>query len=534
MTTSSYQQSVVNLAVKNAYISTKPTLINYLLNRLFPGGPKLLSLWIIYNNMLKRSLESESNYEARRLRIRELYFLLQSFKFEEENNINLNIISVFLRSLIIFQFDLKRSFKIPKPLIIPQNFDFKQILVPQNSSGNSCFCDVVLVAMFLSTTTYDLIFQKDNLFTYLWEDELFLKGLPEETMMENKITNSKCFLLQLERLQKMDMTVLEIQKKAIENTKKIASKLLDSLLVIAKNLRKTLTFRTLEEESVDLGEKVELFRILLAKECKWQEKLEQEDAAEFFETILGIGNFESAFFSMTRKIRIDSFSSQKQGHIFQKIPPFIRTFNNAPSWQTLEIDLFLKINAFKEGNSIQKLIDLEFLEEMSQTEHKKGIDNVFVSYMRSIDKTMVDTNELFLINEGFTVNTREVMRFIKVPKVFFFVLRRTVQRELPTGEKTLVRPATKVTIPEDEKITIPVFESNDKFHYRITAIACQIGSLDVGHYVLYFRYANLDQWLYYDDLRGKKGVVQVDIHAEGFHKKSIEKNAYLFWASRVL
>lgn len=483
-------------------------------------------LWIIYRELYRQAIQSRSHILGgnstrdkfqsyhRRIIIYQISTILKdldSLAFSEklgEGSILPNLLydpnskgwfsypSVFLESLIVFLMDIDNE-KITHGTITP----FPTIIetgkistvLPMNLA-ESCFCDSVLVAMFLSTDFYDILLNENNNFIFPWKDEGLLDSLYRDReksitgrkwikLMKNTVATSACY-----KPQKGDAT------RTVDKVKKIQGKLLD----IVKTIREHQLQDT--EKSKELAEKVSQLRKQLKDDCERGTVVKQEDPIEFFLTILAIGSW---------------------GPIFL---PIMLEMSNTP--------VFL-------GTSITDRVSVNIaLPEEQITSFR------FMNEDRHPLQTLIDWNLDYIQNGDRTVTSSA---FLRVPEIFAFKVGRIKQ----VGKGPPKKDKTEITIPEDDKFKIPVMrlpaninlsvaeigslifnQKSNLWDYEIIAIACQTGGVtETGHFVLYFKYNGTGDWFYYND--AGPVLQKVDIHENGKHKTIIEQNAYLFWAKRL-
>lgn len=479
------------------------------------NNDQIISLWILYDELYKKALISranpDNNWFVRRLIVNQIMDLKKKIPDQEK-------LFPFLDSLILISIDINsrilESFKknVPqlKPTIISNTGN--KILIPSNSSGSSCFCDSVLVAMFLSTNKYDIIIDETIIpFSFFWEDERLQneKDLSWIKLIEKPIEESDCFKIQ----------------KNKEKTLEIIKSLRGDLNVIISKMRKYKDLHVnYTNKSQKLGDMITFFRIKFNNNCKRSAPRGQDDPSEFILRILDMGGWGSLFYPIIREIRKDTFEDINDKNIFSNVNPFLRI-----SIKNLNI-IYLKPP--ENPIELQTLINNYFLTETSNILYKPANKNdTFYQYIIRQDKNLKN-NWLQFKNDGFNIITSINIKLFRIPDPIILSIPRG---SFGSTERTF----TKVFIPKNEIIKISIMESPEKIstlhqiQYRLIAIMCHLSATrETGHYVIYFRYS--DKWYYYDDneLDIRDTLQEEDIHDE-INKGIIEKNSYVFLATRI-
>ncbi len=388
-------------------------------------------------------------------------------------------------------------------------------MVPSNSSGSSCFCDVVLVAMFLATRGYDEVLSRDP-FARAWRDSLVyddaLVGLGWLKKLREDVKTSPCFSRHLERG--------ETESSAVANTERDGRKTQTLLRErIVRPMRTRVSVSALGTAGNILGDVVSELRSALL-ECGFMGELfQQEDSEELFEAILRVGEWRALFLPIVRRTREITFRGTVGGHDLAKaVPP-----RTVVEMDPVHVILQFPPDPRREGEPLQGLLtSTYFLPEESWEE----LNRSYLEYIREAAPKLrkVDDEGFLSVDASARIVTRE--RLLKVPDPFAFSLRR-VTHERGSPERNNI----KALLPGDGVLEIPSPERG--LRYRIFAIACQTGGDQSGHYFLYFRCSgsrDADSWYYYND-RGPE-LKRVDVR-DPWEENFISQNAYLFWAERI-
>lgn len=505
-------------------------------HRLFPGRTSTISLWIAYENLYEKALRSrlvngDLSWYTRRVLVRQIIALKKQFTLTLDDP---RKVEVFLDSLILISMDVLP--KITNPVVEFPLVDFplkpltKVAVVPSNESGSSCFCDVVIVAMFLATDRYDILLTDTNPFQFFWADkfsETEIALIPWIINLISFIGKSPCYFVQLEQLTKGSeprSNIIEDSERAKELTKQ---KLKQMAILLREHIVKPMRGYEKTTESNDIGKSISNLRTKITDECGRLKssigEFRQDDASEFFRTLLEIGGWQSIFLPVLRHVRTDTFSESGVPRTLDKVrgvKPWIRTTIEAPGIIQFSIH----------DDSIQTAID-HFFFEADENVDKDIESGTFFEHVLLQDPNLIGT--ISSIN----VDTSIEKQLFRLSDPLVFTLKRVVPTRFnPKGERIF----TRVSIPPDDQIKFPIMESHtDKqsaIPYRIYAIVCHSGATALsGHYVLYFRYGN--RWYFYDDAFPVK-FEEVSIHDDPKKKKEdhrgfVQRNAYLFWAERV-
>ncbi len=519
------------------------------LRAVWPSRSLVGNLWYLYQRLHSkagrvRRLSSSSTvvFLERRLLVSEI--VAHRLVFGEKESTGtlapaLGYMESLVASLIEPSVELPRLDTLPGIVIAGRG---TSIVVPRNMSGTSCFCDVVLVAMFLATDQYDTIFAPGASFANLWQDAMPLRAaqvmadwvpnlailLPEE---------SPCFTEQFE----ID------EENAEENTRRAVKRLVRQLENIVRLMRVPAPLTDYDKKARDLGLNVTQFRLTLFNDClrhgaRDREALVEDDAAEMYRIILQLGGWSPIFMPIVRQARVDHFKKyQTDVFLLDGVSPLVRVNILPPGPQRLDF-----VAEFTDGESLQQLINLNFLGEVHDVENvtlpRSATllrENPFAQHIKQVDPDMYGHELRSLQSVGFTVHTTTKLRLAYVPKVFVFSLARGVPSRLSRESH---RVFTQVSLAPGQTLDIPVLESEALVKYRIIAMACHIlfGSTS-GHYVLYFRRGGINPWFFYNDLGAQIERVDLDDpsgmlpmgNPSMTNKEFVERNAYLFWATRM-
>ncbi|HEC66357.1 MAG TPA: hypothetical protein ENI23_13805 [bacterium] len=470
-----------------------------------------LRVWILYRKLYATSLKTRFSSETKTVDSNLSWFkrrillhnILQQYDLLNIKH-SLREEWTFLESLIIFLMDIDPKIKPPPNLpSIPPLFPEKDkisVVLPGNPTGTSCFCDVVFVAMFIATNKYDRILSGENLFEYPWAD----KQLENRNFVWIKayyqVKDSACYLTQLDKAK-------ENENQAKMETKKTAKDFQKSIFEIVKRIR---SYAGEEQNKVQESEfiafKISQLREKLEKECgivaKSGGRFIQEDTTAFFLNILAIGGWHGTFLSVIMGIEITELGQVT-----------IYPFNSEiPS---------LSITDSKGGTPLQTIIDENWF-----TRRVIIVENMLARVSQGFVR--ISDPFVFLILRGIGVGTIEKQK--RISTIITFPEDDTIklsimhyqneETQLPSIPKTTVSPISNL--------------SKTTWNYKIFAIACHtsLGSLQEGHYVLYFKYPGRDnEWFLYDDIHPIPK--RVNIHKDQDHKQTIEQDGYLFWADRT-
>lgn len=533
-------ERVAFLAVRDAHVLRKKPLLN-LVYGILPADSTLVSLWITYVSLYKKAVsEKKASLPFSRTLMKAELTFHRNFHFKnvqtKQNGQLLLIPFAYLDSLIVFLMDpVSLSFPPPSfnlPTLAKTHFG--TVVVPSNEAGNSCFCDVVLVAMFLATDRYDVLLVKENMFSFFWKDD-FLQDMDLVmnwvSSIQSSLDTSACF----EQQRKKDP--VDALKKTADAADNIRTLLREHIVLPMRTPAQEDTYPI---QTFALGRAVSTFRRQLIKDCG-RGTMGQDDASEMFRTILEVGGWGPLFFPMTRETRVDTFVDfLGKESLFENVPALVRSHIQAPELPRLEFS-----KGFKTGDSLQRLIDMNFLGEVRDEEHifmEPLSPGVFEDYIFEHDPDMYLTNLESFQKNGFRVRTVISPRLARVPDLFAFAVARGVPGVLfPEGRRVF----TRVSIPVGEIIRVPFLDHTpevpNETMYRVVAMACHLGvGGEAGHYVLYFRYAEGNTWYFYDDMNATLNVVDIHedvkpvfaVHASS-HRQVIQENAYLFWAIKI-
>ena len=555
-------------------VSNDLPLVTYVFNPNFSLGFQLLHLqnpslkstshlWIIYRQLYEQVLrsriytssgkgnelrEERMKFYRRRIIVRQIFTILSSLDLfgtkapqeksllpdflknitEKERDRWLVIPSTFLESLIVFLMD-SEPYKVPPTITRLSTFSLvdnqqRELLpvLPYNVQGQSCFCDSLLVAMFIAHDFYDIMLDENQIFNiFPWED----KQLTEERFadefrpwigyMKSEAKDSACYKTYEKEKEetKQEHTLSDKEVEEVRNKTIVSLKELQILMrTLVNYMRQHVKKGSIDENFTNSYETVLGFFVSnLRKElfkCSRGEETKQEDISEMFRSLLEVGSWGNRFLPVALKINFEEYSREST---------LLHT-NTTVTIQGPDLPFFLMKK--RETQSLQDLISSHLnavtKEEKEQVLLKK----------RKLDRVLSSTSG-----------------FVRLPDVLPFRVQRFdfISMDIPSWKIGI-----SVTIPENQELNIPImsYSANNipmehNWRYRITAMACHLGDTErSGHYVLYFRYNGTgDQWYYYNDVSssggGKNQLLKVDIYKDQNHKDTIEKHAYLFWAKRL-
>jgi len=464
-----------------------------------------LRSWQIYRNLYDISLKTRSldetgivskmNYYKRRL-------LVENIKKQHDDLLNNDLSSKEIRSvlesLIVFLMDTGEEMQRPKSLAsISSKLPVKNQLLPSNPTRSSCFCDVVIVAMFLSTDKYDAILSEENLFKFMWVDKQLEKWIVDDVIW----TNNLGLLNQIKGSLCHDPGMKGSDKEIEQIVRTSAKKIISQLFNIAEKIR---SLEEADQKSKNkLAEDVKGLRVSI-QECKGfggveglsgKKEFVYEDAIQFFRSILSVGGWTGNFLSIWMVIRINEERTVQ-------IPKF-------------DISLpLLNIQNIDPRSSLQITIDRNWFTRQSGLDDpgwtiSRGFIRISDPFVFSITRDLWNEKSI-----TFPKNDR-----IKIPIMYY------------QNDKTLLQSDETLLQPNSKTNASPISDlSKTTWEYRIFAIACYLSSMK--HYVLYFKFPGDNRnWYYYNDL----GPVfrKADIYKDGEDKTMIETLSYLIWAERI-
>ncbi len=388
--------------------------------------------------------------------------------------------------------------------------------VPSNSSGSSCFCDVVLVAMFLATQGYDEVLYREP-FERGWRDKIVyddnLVGLDWLEKLREEATSSPCFI----QHQKQGADESLAVALTLEKSEEMQALLVDR---IVRPMRLMVSVDILQCEANALGKVISELREGLL-ECGFMGQLfGQEDSEELFTGILRIGEWDALFLPIVRLTHENTFSGTVGGYDLSKTVPKHVVVDLDPVHAILEFPTEPR----GEGEPLQRLLDSSYFRPVESWEE---LNESYLKYIWEVAPELKGKTKSDFLSVNATVRTVSQWQLLRVPDPFAFSLRR-----LTYERGVVVRNENRVLLPKDGIIEIPPPATD--LRYRIFAIACQFGEADRGHYVLYFRCSgssDSDSWYYYNDTGGPE-LIAVNMREEE-REIFISKNAYLFWAERI-
>ncbi|KKK91794.1 hypothetical protein LCGC14_2709370, partial [marine sediment metagenome] len=356
------------------------------------------------------------------------------------------------------------------------------MVVPTNVTGSSCFCDVMIVAMFLSTNFYDRILYETELFEFQWVN---VELIEEKENIEwikfliNDIKRSACFETQKVILQKKKISDKKLENLTEETTKTLMKEFQNILIDTVRIMRNPIFEKRYIILSNVISQNITSLRIKLRDSCGRGQPsgLFQEDTVEFFNSIMAIGNWETVYLSIIKEIKEYSFEFKiRNENIFKNVKPLIKFDIEPPG--------IFKLLILKNLGELQKLITTYFekKEENTQEISFKELPESYKNYIFSKDPdslSKIESDQKMKIIE----KTSRIL--IRIPDVFVFTLGRI------TEENTKI--STNISIPANEILFIPVLRNSNIKKYKIQAIICQRGDVTGGHYLLYFKFKNKDK-----------------------------------------
>ncbi len=485
---------------------------------LFPSLPSSRA-WLLYDSLLRAVVRARGPAAASRRRV-----LAAQIPGVVARKMGNSAARAYVGSLLAMLID-------PIPIPPPPEFpgvpcplvsSRMRVPVPEHSGGSSCFCDVVLVAMFLGTSGYDeLLFRKAS--SPVWQDALVDdKAIPSPVWVHELRWNleiNRCFA----RHKYLGMNEEAAEKATLEDIKGLQRLLAEG---IAGPMRTLIPKDLFVQESHKIGESVIQLRKRL-RDCGFMGVGgAQEDSEELFNAILYMGEWNGLFWPILRKTLKRTITGTVRGQRLEKsIPP--RT--------TVTIDVtFLFINfppdplgsVFPLPHLLQHLLDDAYSSSSSTDEVEKELGEGDFDYIRENLQSLTHLTDDELGAGDLEIQYVSKERLLRVPDPFAFSLRRMTHEH-----GAAVRKENLVLLPDDHVIEVP--SPGGDLRYRIFAIACQEGTARSGHYTLYFRCSGSpdpNSWYYYNDMGPK--LTAVDMGNEK-RKNFISKNAYLFWAERI-
>ena len=406
--------------------------------------------------------------------------------------------------------------------------------LPSNRS-HSCFCDVVLVAMFMSSTAYDALLAGWHV--VLWRDAYVRAGMARLGVqwpfaLFPDVTDLPCFHEQLRQQQAAGETDAEAVRLARESALRIAEQvrrlLADSVVV---NMRTVVHDETLRRQFVAaVTDGVEQLRRTLSEQCALFDVEEAtgeavfgpDDAAVFFHALLDVGGWGPAFLPVVRNVRAQRFSLVLPGttrDLLADVPPRV-TAEVSP---TVRVPV-LSFPQGAGGTTLQAVIDAAFLHD-PVVEDSPSIRSHLDYILRERPDLASEFVPVLLPMRQPKTWTSDWQRLARVPDVFVFALARGAHS---SAGPDVQRVFTAASVERGERVLVPVLDGgvDARLPYRVAAMVLEQGL----HYTLYLRVGGVgDQWYFYDDQSSE--MPRVDIHQEPL-RTTIAQNAYLFWAVR--
>ncbi len=394
-------------------------------------------------------------------------------------------------------------------------------VMPRNVA-NSCFCDSVIVAMFLATDAYDRHLSEEP-FLLPWRDSP--GGVPHpapEWLRETVpvVENSLCYQKNAEALglnsDPPAATPEEVKQFTLESIRKLQGTLRD-LVVNVMRVRVSDREQYLGAQET-IGLAIENFRETLSQECGGGEGVAgQEDAVEFYEHILQAGGWlplHSVTFRTVKKTTyVDRDASR---NLFASLIP---TYS-------VHVDLraALRTRLGERRAPLQELIDAAFRPVLSTDVITPKRDTGVFEAAYEQDPRLRENVAKYPDTTEFELSFETTEEIARLPDdVLVFVVDRFALEE---GE--MRRVATEVDLPRDG-----VVRFRGSVDYSLIAVVCRIGDTPQGaHYFLYFRRG--DRWYRYDDTvtSPEEPARSVRLTDEAV-RKEIEETGTIFWAKKI-
>lgn len=388
---------------------------------------------------------------------------------------------------------------------IPKLKDYRNLIVPKNDSGSSCFCDAVLVAMFLTSHENDKLLPRIPFSGgdfYPWEEaegetELFL------SLFDEKIPK---------------VILMSTLKSSCRNVNE-ANELIDLLMTIVTQMRDVPNTKKDRDEKTELvGQIITVFRGELFDKCDIGTPFQQESAPLFLVNMVRLNHMNPVLFPLIREIRVDSFYSGNRR--VEAVPDLVNFGIPDPVLTTLNP------GEGKKPRTLQEVINSEYfpnieIELLKDPESfKKG--GIFANHINKFTRVENIKN--------LAVERKLVRSFIKLPKVLVLEMSRALPTQF--GPRKI---QFDITIPDSMQLTIPMFEPTNSnpinITYRIIAIVCHTSGLlgiESGHYITYFLpYEEKNNWLLYNDV-AEQMLVNADI-TKSPHANTIKRDAVLYF-----
>ncbi|KKL98621.1 hypothetical protein LCGC14_1822600 [marine sediment metagenome] len=368
---------------------------------------------------------------------------------------------------------------------------------------SSCFCDVVVAAMFMSGTSYDVLLTGVHL--PLWRDAhvrnaLIPLQLAWVDALFPSVTDTRCYGVQFdeetEKGAAPEDAARDARSIALRTAEEARALLKDTIVT---NMRTLVPDDARRRDSVRrVTDGVTLLRLLIAERCKLFDvdpetgavRFGTEDAVVFFHAILDVGGWGPAFLPVVRTVRAASFSLVLPGrtrNLLADVPPLV----------SAEVSSVVRVPVLDipddAGGTLQAVFDAAF-SGVSEV----GIEDAGSTHMQHILTQRPDLADV-LIPVLFPLRRPKAItsiwhRLARVPDTFVFALRRGVHSSVLARVERVFTPAE---VGDGERLSVPLLDADGRarFVYRIAAMVLERGE----HYTLYLRVGGGDQWYFYDD-----------------------------------
>ena len=523
------EEIISKSALGNARKRRDPSL-SYALSNAFPrvDSPKLWDVyWGYYESLLRSrgyaaagissSEPSEANTSRRLIllaleRIIRSYFLsslIEGEKIYESSAVALKNMSW----LVAFSMDTKPEFTLraseegPIPsmtnMVGPSNYE------------SSCYCDVVIVSMFLATDAYDSIFDT-NLDVFSsdhkpWDDDYLFEFIGDDDPLS--------WLKNVQPNLRTNPCLKDTRNLEDAKTRITTFKLLLGDLVRGK-LREALPADRDENTwAIDQRKVVTEIREFVFRECGGAKLGSPEDASEFFQKIMIITGWDT----IALPIRVELWTTEYW------IPSLNNLSVRATNSKVVAPDIPI-FKIFMTGNparTLQSVIDANLGRHLDIAEVEKITITDETNAVHLSLKEEADRRNITLPSPGYVVSSRRSYSwttFARVPDYIVFKLE---------PESGISRTRTRVTLEEDPTISLPILGIPDdegadpRISFRVFSVVIH----DPGHWWMYFRYPpdyTEAVWYKYDDTSPK---ITLAIPEE--LKLDVEDKGTLYFCQRI-
>lgn len=529
-------------------IISKSTLINarkerdpslyYALSNAFPGADSPIRLcnvyWGYYKSLLRSrgyddatgifSSEPFGAHTSRRLilhaleRIARSYFLftlIAQEKIYESSMVALKNVNW----LVAFSMDTKREFTLRGREEGPVS-SMDNMVGPSNYQS-SCYCDVVIVSMFLTTNAYDPIFdtQVSPFDSNPWEEVdgyLFQFTTFEE---DDPLSWLKNVLPNLRTNPCLKNRTEGEAKNVIATFKLLLSDFIRGKLRTIHTEDKTDNDWAIEQRDI-----ITQIRKFIRDECGGKDLGKPEDASEFFRSILEITGWERIASPIQVQLLTTEYSISSRVLSIQ---------NTNSRIEAPEIPQFIISTIGNHTRTLQSVIDAN-LGRLDIAEVEDIIIENALNEVHQLLREESDLRKMELPSIPYAVRARRLYTwrsFARIPQSIVFTV---------TPEGTMIgREATSITLEqEDPIIYLPILgipdnnrETNPRMSFRVFSVVVFVP----GHYYTYFRYPPGDpsaKWYLYNDTSPKIRPI-IDPGDETIRKNHIEKQGYMYFCQRI-